>query len=79
MKQCQRWIKPKKTNEPSEKSWDWAWIYYLGRNILRLSEEEFWASTPRKIIALFNVYKKVRGIETAEEEQEVFIDQIPFL
>lgn len=44
-----------------------------------LSEEEFWASTPRKIIALFNVYKKVRGIETAEEEQEVFIDQIPFL
>jgi hypothetical protein len=45
---------------------------------LGLSEEEFWASTPRKIIALFSVHKKVQG-EDSSEEQEAFIDQIPFL
>jgi len=49
----------------------------LGRNILGFDEEEFWASTPRKLIALFNVHKKVHGIET--ESEEVFADQIAFL
>lgn len=28
-----------------------------------MSEEQFWNSTPKKLQALFNVYKKVNGIE----------------
>ncbi|WDU84206.1 hypothetical protein [Caloramator sp. Dgby_cultured_2] len=44
-----------------------------------MSEEEFWRCTLRKLIALFEVHKQVQGIETKEEEQEVFADQIAFL
>ncbi|WP_281063646.1 hypothetical protein [Acetoanaerobium pronyense] len=27
-----------------------------------MTEDEFWKSTPKKLQALFNVYKKVNGI-----------------
>jgi len=30
-----------------------------------MSEEQFWSSTPKKLQALFNVYKTVNGIETS--------------
>lgn len=44
-----------------------------------MSEIEFWKCTPRKLMALYDVHKQVKGIETQEEEQEVFADQIAFL
>ncbi|WP_278332625.1 hypothetical protein [Clostridium homopropionicum] len=41
-----------------------------------MTEEQFWHSTPKKLQALFNVYKRVNGIE---EEQELdYIDNIIF-
>lgn len=41
--------KPQKTQ-----SIKWEWIYFLGRFILGLSEEEFWKLTMRKFNAIFN-------------------------
>ncbi len=32
-----------------------------------MTEDQFWRSTPKKLQALFNVYKKVNGIEEEEE------------
>ena len=32
-----------------------------------MTEEQFWKSTPKKLQALFNVYKRVNGIEDKEE------------
>jgi hypothetical protein len=44
-----------------------------------MSEDEFWRCTPRKLMVLYDVHKQVKGIETQEEEKEVFADQISFL
>lgn len=41
-----------------------------------MTEEQFWKSTPKKLQALFNVYKKVNGIE--EQEALDYIDNIIF-
>jgi hypothetical protein len=48
----------------------------LGTNLLKMTEEQFWNSTPKKLQALFNVYKRVNGIE--EEEELDYIDNIIF-
>lgn len=32
-----------------------------------MTEEQFWKSTPKKLQALFKIYKKVNGIEETEE------------
>lgn len=40
---------------------------YLGTVLLKMSEEQFWASTPKKLQAMFNVYKTVNGIEDGED------------
>jgi len=41
-----------------------------------MTEEQFWKSTPKKLQALFNVYKKVNGI--GQEEELDYIDNIIF-
>lgn len=41
-----------------------------------MTEEQFWKSTPKKLQALFKVYKKVNGIEAQEEFD--YIDNIIF-
>ena len=41
-----------------------------------MREEQFWECTPKKLTALFKVYKIVNGIE--EEEQVEYIDNILF-
>jgi hypothetical protein len=41
-----------------------------------MSEEQFWSSTPKKLTALFKIYKKVNGIE--EKEQVDYIDNVIF-
>ena len=40
-----------------------------------MTEDEFWNSTPKKLDALFKVYKKVNGIEDDELQ---LIDNILF-
>lgn len=32
-----------------------------------MTEEQFWKSTPKKLQALFSVYKRVNGIESQKE------------
>lgn len=41
-----------------------------------MTEEQFWKCTPKKLQALFNVYKKVNGIEDTDEFDH--IDNIVF-
>ena len=41
-----------------------------------MTEEQFWKSTPKKLQALFKVYKRVNGIE--EEEELDYIDNVIF-
>ena len=48
----------------------------MGTNLLKMTEEQFWSSTPKKLQALFQVYKKVNGIDDAEEFDH--IDNIIF-
>lgn len=48
----------------------------MGTNLLKMTEEQFWKSTPKKLQGLFNVYKRVNGIE--EEEELDYIDNVIF-
>jgi hypothetical protein len=34
----------------------------MGTNILKMSEEQFWQCTPKKLQALFNIYKSINGL-----------------
>jgi hypothetical protein len=45
--------------------------------ILKMSEEEFWKCTPRKLFAIWEVHKKVNGIKS-EKEEMAYIDEISF-
>ena len=56
--------------------WDWAWLLFLGTNILKMPEEQFWRSTPKKLQALFKVYVSVSGVEESKELES--IDNIIF-
>ena len=47
----------------------------MATNLLQMTEEEFWSATPKKLQALFIVYKKVHGIEEGELDS---IDSIMF-
>jgi hypothetical protein len=40
---------------------------YIGTVILGMSEEKFWRTTPRKLMALFNVHMEIQTGETAKE------------
>lgn len=74
-------------NEP----FDWAYIYYVGRNVVGLSEDEFWESSVEKINELCEVHgalndedlaeKRRRKInnESADNVGDVFIDNVSFL
>jgi hypothetical protein len=48
----------------------------LGTNLLKMNEEQFWRSTPKKLQALFSIYKRVNGIE--KEEELDYIDNVIF-
>jgi hypothetical protein len=40
--------------------WNWVLLYHTGTITLRMSEETFWNSTPRKILSLLNFEKKLK-------------------
>lgn len=48
----------------------------MATNLLKMTEEQFWESTPKKLQALFKVYKKVNGIE--DETDFDYIDNVLF-
>ncbi len=48
----------------------------MATNLLQMTEEQFWQSTPRKLQGLFEVYRQVKGI--SEHEAYDTIDSIAF-
>ena len=61
--------------------WDWPWLFYIGRNWLGFTEDEFWETTPRTFKALLNVHMEIKKLERqsaggAQEPQLTTIDQI---
>lgn len=49
----------------------------MGTNLLNMTENEFWRCTPKKLFALWDIYKETKGINN-KEENEGFIDDIMF-
>lgn len=49
-----------------EDEWDWSLLYFIGKTILHLTEDEFWHSTPRKILSMLTLIKEIKGIKTEE-------------
>ena len=43
------------------KEYEWSFIYYIGTVSLKMSEEEFWKSTPRKIVSLIKILEEVKN------------------
>lgn len=37
------------------------WLFYLGVTILGMSEDDFWASTPDKLVRLANIHNEVNN------------------
>lgn len=46
-----------------DKEWDWCLLYFIAKPILHLSEDEFWQSTPRKILSMLKIIEEVKGIK----------------
>ena len=38
---------------------DWVYLYTMSRAYLRLSDKEFWTSSPRKIIAMVDKFNEI--------------------
>lgn len=70
---------------------DWAYLYYVGRTVLGLEEEEFWNSSVEKLNELVEVHGAVNDKKLAKKRQRkmaknksnsvgnVYIDQVGFL
>jgi len=58
-------------------NWDWALMYYAGRVILNMSDDEFWKCTPRTLFTLLKIHGEVKGSATKnpENEKRVIKDQ----
>lgn len=67
---------------------DWSYIYYVARNKLGMTEEEFWESSLEKINDLTNVYGALHDEKKMNKRQnelrskspakgkELFIDEV---
>lgn len=60
------------------KGWDWNWLYYMGTVLLGMDERSFWRCTPRKLFSLWEVHKKVNGLDKQDPQgaEEVYIDEL---
>jgi len=57
--------------------WDWDWLYYTGRYRLRMTDEEFWDSTPRRVWKLNRLWLTDRGLIKTDPVR-AYIDEIDF-
>jgi len=58
-------------------------MYYIGTVVLKMSEEAFWKTTPRKLNALCRVYIEANSLESkggraGAKPKQVYIDQVVF-
>lgn len=44
----------------TDDGWDWRYIYYLGTVVLRMSDEVFWRTQPKRLVALLHVHEKMQ-------------------
>lgn len=51
---------------PTADAWDWPLLLYAGVVILKMSERQFWRTTPRKLFALLRVHADLNSVETAK-------------
>ena len=56
--------------------WDWRYIKYSGRIVLKMSEEEFWRTTPRELNALVKVHIEVNTPKKKKKGITGYIDQV---
>lgn len=47
-----------------DKEWDWALLYFIAKPVLHLSEEDFWQSTPKKILSMLKIIEEIKGIKS---------------
>jgi len=65
--------------EGSDEGYDWDWLYYTARYRLRMSDEEFWDETPRRIWKMNRLWMQDRGyIKTTDTPARAYIDEIDF-
>lgn len=46
-----------------DEEWDWSLLYFIAKPVLHLSDDEFWQSTPRKILSMLKIIEEVKGIK----------------
>lgn len=80
-----------KVHPANPTNFDWAYIYYVGRNLLGLGEEEFWDSSIEKINELVEVHGSMNDEKLAKKRRKkmakykaktngnTYIDQVSFL
>lgn len=51
-------------------TFDWSQIYYIGRKVIGLSEEEFWESTMEKINDLAEVHGAMNDEKLAKKRRK---------
>lgn len=51
-------------------------MYYAGRVVLNMSEQEFWKTTPRILDALVSVHAEVNDPESRPKNKKGYIDEI---
>lgn len=49
---------------PAADAWDWPLLLYSGVVILKMSERQFWRTTPRKFFALLQVHADLNDKES---------------
>lgn len=57
-----------------DKEFDWALLYFIAKPVLNFSEEEFWSSTPKKILTMMKMIEEMKNgkqEEILEENQAV--------
>lgn len=54
---------------------DWSLLYYIIKPLLHLSEDEFWDSTPKKLIGLFKAIEKCKESNTKITNQNQAIQE----
>ena len=53
---------------PVDADFDWGEMYYIGRTILGLSEEEFWECSVEMINELIKIHAKMNGVEDDDKK-----------
>ncbi|MHB8984052.1 MAG: phage tail assembly chaperone [Carboxydocellales bacterium] len=62
-----------------DSGWDWPWLMYMGTVLLRMTENEFWRCTPRKLFALWNAHKRYNSSPEEQNKPSVAcLDATPY-